>query len=191
MKSVNTNFLGSLLIIISHGAHEYAISANQLQKGFTQSAKIKNFLTFHARKTFFQAHFQSCIDYASTLWDSASESLLKPLKSLHRRAIRIVLLKHTSLTNEDYKNTTLLPLKPRLMCKKARFMHKILSGKAPTYLLEKVSINHYSRNCSRKFNVPTPRLDLFKSSLMYSGPTLWNFATLCTHRNNYCVGFQN
>ena len=121
-----------------------------------------------------QSHIQSCIDYASTLWDSASESLLKPLKSLHRRAIKIILLKHTSLTNEDYKNTTLLPLKARLMCNKARFMHKILSGKAPTNLLEKVSINHYSRNCSRKVNVPTPRLDLLKSSLMYSGPTLWN-----------------
>ena len=137
MKSVNTNFLGSLLIIISHGAHKYAISANQLQKGFTQSAKIKNFLTFHARKTFFQAHIQSRIDYASTLWDSASESLQKPLKSLHRRAIEIIQLKHISLTNKDYKNTTLLPLKARLMSNTARFRHEILSGKAPTYLLEK------------------------------------------------------
>ena len=105
---------------------------------------------------------------------SASESLMKPLKSLHRRAIKIILLKRTSLTNEDYKNTTLLPLKARLVCNKARFMHKILSGKAPTYLLEKLSINHYSRNCSRKLNVPMPRLDLLESSLMYSGPTLWN-----------------
>ena len=137
MKSVNTNFLGSLLIIISHGAHKYAISANQLQKRVYQSAKIKNLLTFQARKTFFQAHIQSCIDYASTLWDSASESLLKPLKSLHRRAIKIILLKHTSLTNEDYKNTTLLPLKARLLCNKARFMHKILSGKAPTYFFRR------------------------------------------------------
>ena len=107
-----------------------------------------------------QSHIQSCIDYASTLWDSASESLLKPLKSLHRRAIKIILLKHTSLTNEDYKNTTLLPLKAWLMCNKARFMHTILSGKAPTYLLEKLSINHYSRNCSRKPNVPTPTLGI-------------------------------
>ena len=30
-----------------------------------QSAKIKNFLTFYARKTFFQALIQSCIDCAS------------------------------------------------------------------------------------------------------------------------------
>ena len=76
-----------------------------------QSTKNKNFLTFHARKIFFQAHIQSCTDYASSLWDSASESLLKPLKSLHRRAIKIILLKHTSLKNEDYKNTILLPIK--------------------------------------------------------------------------------
>ena len=143
-------------------------------KRVCQPAKIKNFLSFHARKTFFQAHIQSRIDYASTLWDSASESLLKPLKSLHRRAVKIILLKNTSLTNDDYKKTTILPLKHRLMYNKARFMHKILSGKAPTYLVKRVSINLYSRNYSRKLNVPMPRLDLFKSSLMYSGPTLWN-----------------
>ena len=125
-------------------------------------------------KHFFQAHIQSRIDYASTLWDSASESLLKPLKSLHRRAAKIILLKNTSLTNDGYKKTTILPLKNRLMYNKARFMHKILSGKAPTYLVKRVSINLYSRNYSRKLNVPMPRLDLLKSSLMYSGPTLWN-----------------
>ena len=49
-----------------------------------QSAKSKNFLTFHARRIiFFQVHIQSFIDYASTLSDSATESLLKPLKFLH------------------------------------------------------------------------------------------------------------
>ena len=69
-----------------------------LAKMVYQSAKIKNFLTFHARKTFFQAHIQSRIDYAWTLWDSASESLLKPLKSLHRRAVKIILLKTTTTT---------------------------------------------------------------------------------------------
>ena len=115
-------------------------------------------------KHFFKAHIQSRIDYASTVWNSASESLLKPLKSL----------KDTSLTNDDYKKTTILTLKHRLMYNKACFMYKILSGKAPTYLVKRVSIHLYSRNDSRKLNVPMPRLDLFKSSLMYSGPTLWN-----------------
>ena len=46
-----------------------------------QSAKIKHFLNFHARKTFFQAHIQPGIDYASTLWDSAA-LLIKTTKRL-------------------------------------------------------------------------------------------------------------
>ena len=139
-----------------------------------QSAKIKHFLNFHARKTFFQAHIQSGIDYASTLWDSASDSLQKPLKSLHRRAIKIVLLKRTSLTDKDYKAAQILPLSSRLMSNKARFVHKIVSGRAPIYLSTKLLINQSSRNSSRKLNVPIPRIDLFKSSLVYSGPALWN-----------------
>ena len=63
---------------------------------------------------------------------------LYSLKSLHRRAVKIILLKKkpTSLTNDDYKKTTILPFKHRLMCNKARFVHKILSGKASTYLVK-------------------------------------------------------
>ena len=135
-----------------------------------QSAKIKHFLNFHARKTFFQAHIQSGIDYASTLWDSAK----KHLKSLHRRTIKIVLLKRTSLTDKDYKAAQILPLSSRLMSNKGRFVHEILSGRAPMYLSTKLVINQSSRNSSRKLNVPIPRIELFKSSLVYSGPVLWN-----------------
>ena len=99
-----------------------------------------------------------------------------PLKSLHRRAGKIILLKKkekrkkkkkkkekkTSLTNDDYKKITILPLKHRLMYNKSGFMHKIRSGKTPTYLVKRLSINLYSRNYSRKLNVPMPILDLFK-----------------------------
>ena len=67
-------------------------------------------------------------------WDSASDALQKPLRSLHRRAIKIVLLKRTSLTNKDYKTAQVLPLSSRLMSNKVRFEHKIVSGRAPIYL---------------------------------------------------------
>ena len=53
-------------------------------------------------------------------------------------------------------------------------MHKIVSGRAPMYLSTTLLINQSSRNSSRKLNVPIPRIDLFKSSLVYSGPVLWN-----------------
>ena len=99
-----------------------------------QSAKIKHFLNFHARKTFFQAHIQSGIKYASTLWDPASDSLQKPLKSLHRQTIKIVPLKRTALANKDNKAAQILPLSSRLMRNKARYVHKIVLGWAPIFL---------------------------------------------------------
>ena len=115
------------------------------------------------------------------------DSLQNPLKSLYRprAAIKIVLLKRTSLTDKDYKATQILPLSSRLMSNKARFVHKIVSGRAPIYLSTKLLINQSSRNSSRKLNVPIPRIDLFKSGLVYlvllSGthcPANWGFQSV-------------
>ena len=100
---------------LSWGPHARDLWKATAKKAY-QSAKMKRFLEFHARKTFFQAHIQSGIDYALTLWDSASHSLEKPLESIHRSAIKTVLLKRTSLTDKDYKTAQILPLSPRLMC---------------------------------------------------------------------------
>ena len=89
----------------------------------------------------------------------------------------------TQVNNQNYSSKTkltlretaqILPLSSRLMCNKAHFEHKFVSGRAPIYLSTKSLINQSSRNSSRKLNVPIPRIDLFKSSLVYSGPALWN-----------------
>ena len=42
-----------------------------------QSAKIEHFVSFHARKTFFQAHIQSGIDYAAQLFGTQQVTLCK------------------------------------------------------------------------------------------------------------------
>lgn len=139
-----------------------------------QSAKIKHFLNFDARRTFFQAHVQSGIDYASTLWDSASDAALRPLKSLHRRGVKVVLLKNSTLSNHDYKKAEILPLSSRLAFNKARFMHKIVLGRVPDYLTKRILLTETSSSRTKKLNVPLPRIDLYKTSLAYSGPFLWN-----------------
>ena len=51
-------------------------------------------------------------------------------------------------------------------------MHKIMSEKVPPSHTAKLSLNQ-SRH-SGKLNIPIPRTDLFKSSLVYSGSFLWN-----------------
>ena len=137
-----------------------------------QFSKIKNFLDFNSRKIFFSAYIQSNLDYCSTLWDSASENTLKHISSLHRRALKIVKLKNTSLTSNDYKQLNLLPLKHKFFVNKAVLMFKILSGAAPSTLTAKFMINEARH--THKIMIPPPRIDLYKSSLVYSGGVLWN-----------------
>ena len=121
---------------------------------------------------FFHAHIQACLDYGSTLWDSACVSTLKPLVSLHRRALKLILLKSSPLTDADYKTLCILPLKLRFELNKGTFMYKIMFGSAPAYLKQVFLVNR-SRGMN-KISISIPRIDLFKSSLTYSGAVLWN-----------------
>ena len=167
---------------LSWSEHTEALSKKVSQRIF-QLSKIKHFLDRNARKQFFYAHIDSLIRYASTLWDSASANVLKSLVRLHKRAVKLVLLKSTTLTNDDYKAVGILPFKSQLEHNKAMMMHKIMTGNAPQSLINHFPIN--TNRLSNKLLLPTPRLDLFKSSLVYSGSVYWNNlpATLKTTRN--------
>ena len=156
---------------INWNSHISSLCKRISQKVY-QLAKIKHFLDSASRKLFFHAHIQSNIDYASTLWDSASMNTLKPLLSLHKRAVKLILLKSTSLVDADYKTVNILALNRRLKYNKGLLMHKILFGNAPAKIT-----NRFLVKASRtlpKLHVPTPRIDLYKSSLSYSGSLLWN-----------------
>ena len=124
------------------------------------------------RKLFFTSHIQSLIDYGSTLWDSASQNTLKPLHSLHRRALKLILLKQSSLEKDDYNKLNVLPLHTRLKYNKSILMKKIMVGNAPPSLSRLFPINPTRDQI--KINIPTPRIDLFKTSLTFSGASLWN-----------------
>ena len=135
-----------------------------------QLSKIKHFLNFHARKLFFHAHIQACLDYGSTLWDLACVSTLKPLVSLHRRALKLIWLKSTSLTVADYKTLCILPLKLRFELNKGMFMYKIIFEIAPPYLKQLFQVSRLRG--LNKITIMIPRSDLFKSSLTYPGAIL-------------------
>lgn len=155
---------------LSWSQHVLNLSKNIAKKTY-QLSRIKHYLNPHARKLFYTAHIQSSIDYASTLWDSASGNAMRPLTSIQRRAIKATLLK-TKISCTDYKQLGVLPLAHRLKFNKGVLIHKILSGNAPKPLIDLFSKN--SSRSSKKLNIPIPRIDLFKTSLKYSGSILWN-----------------
>ena len=73
---------------------------------------------------------------------------------------------------EDYKSINVLPFHLQLKFNKATLMFKVIAGDAPPSLTAKVVINE-ARHI-HKIMVPLPRVDIFKSSFIYSGGCLWN-----------------
>ena len=130
-----------------------------------QLSRLKHFVNFRVT-----SHIQSLIGYGSTLWDSASHNTLKPLHSLHRRALKLILLKQSSLDKDDYNKLNVLPLHTSLKYNKGILMKKIMVGNAPPSLSRLFPINPTRDQI--KINIPTPRIDLFKTSLTFSGVSL-------------------
>ena len=146
---------------LTWSSHVRTLCKSVSQKLF-QLSKIKHFLDLESRKHFYYAHIQSCIDYASTLFDTCSANTLKPLARLHKRAIKVILLKSSSLVPCDYSNLSILPLSDEFKLNKAVLMYRIMDGLAPP-------IRYTSSILINK-----PRIDLVKTSLLYSGGSLWN-----------------
>ena len=151
----------------------HSLSERVSQK-IRQLSQMKHFLTQHARKIFFHAHIQSIIDYASTLWDNASASALKPLTRQHKRAIKQILLRTTSITANDYRTLGILPLKQKLVLNKACLMFKIVNNIAPQALADKFPKNENRNNHNDRKVCSKPNVNYYKTSLQFSGGTLWN-----------------
>ena len=137
-----------------------------------QLSKIKKFLDIHSRKLFFSAHIIPIIDYASTLWDNCSDNNFKLINRMYKRALKLILLKSSSLSPQDFKQLNLLTLRNRLLFNKAVCMHKVSYGNAPVKISNKFVINQYRHN--HLFSLPRPRNNLVKNSFLYSGGNLWN-----------------
>ena len=169
-------------------AHHVSGLCKKISKKVFQLNRIKHFLDKHTRKLFFHAYIQPDIDFASTCWDGASSACLKPLESLFRRSIKIINNKSSPLLVSDYKDLKILPFRLRCLFNKAVFMYKIMKQIAPSYLTKRFKVIR-GRHKDIIF-IPRPRIDLFMSSLAFSGAKLWNTAPKLIKNSNTLSSFK-
>ena len=136
---------------------------------------MKPFLDTDARKMFYDAQIRSHIDYASTLWDGCGDVHLKELNSLHRRAAKHILPDKTLTTDQKLEKLQILPLDKHLLLNKGILMYKVWNRHVPDYMCNLFKRHETRYSTSRlNFNMPLPRIDIFKTSLSFSGPSFWN-----------------
>ena len=86
--------------------------------------RLKKYACKEALKLYFDAHINSFINYASTLWDNCSGEYMKRINSVHRRAVKILLPSQSYTTDEKFKLLNILPLDKQLSYNKAVITHK-------------------------------------------------------------------
>ena len=141
--------------------------------------KMSFFVTVDVIKQFFYAHCLSHINYISTVWCNASNIVLKKLDMLHRRGIKILLPDSSIETVKKYQLLNILTLKNQFIFNLGVLMYKITNNVAPVYLSNLFCAPAFQGRYYL-FNLPLPRIDLFKSSLIFWGAKEWNsFPDVC------------
>ena len=123
-------------------------------------SKLRYIVDTDTRKLFSNAYIKPHIDYASVVWDGCRDVLKKRLNSLHTRAAKLILPYKTLTTDQKLKEMRIMSLQKQLEYNKVFFMYSLLSNKAPEY-------NYH-------LSLPRPRIDIFKTSVSFSGAYLWN-----------------
>ena len=112
----------------------------------------------------------------SVVWDGCSDLLKKRLNSLQRRSVKLIFPDTTLTTDQKLEDMRLMSLQKQLEYNKGFIMYRVLSNEAPVYIfnLYTHTPSRYSNSRNYQLILPRPRIDIFKTSISFSGPFLWN-----------------
>ena len=128
-------------------------------------------------KSFILPHF----DYCDIIYDNCTQAQSESLENLHLDGIRTIVgavrgTSHIKLYNESGFTT----LKERRRRHKLIFMHKMVHGQCPNYLIDRCppligQLNPYHRRRLLDRRVPHSRTELYYNSFFPSATRLYNF----------------
>ena len=133
--------------------------------------KVKYFAPINVLKCLYYAHIYPYLIYCNPIWSQTYPCHLNNLNILHKKVIRII-------TNSDYlehtpplfKQTNILNLTDlSKLCIASHMYQKINSE---NYITQPTHY-HQTRN-QYSLHIPRPNQTLFKHSLTYQGPKIWN-----------------
>ena len=138
-------------------------------------SKLRYIVDIDTRKLFFNAHIKPHIDYASVVWERCSGVLKKRLNSLRRRAVKLILPDTTLTTGQKLREMRIMSLQKQL-----EYITKVCSctGSLAGYIYMSNLYTHtpscYSNSRNNYLSLPRPRIDIFKTSISFSGAYLWS-----------------
>lgn len=158
--------------------------AKKMAKNIWLLSKIKGYLSREHRVIYYRSYIQPHIDYANIVWGSTTKTNLMKIEKLQKRACRIILDYNVDNVYQSMNDLKILSLSERVFFRKAKFMYKVSNGMTPEYINEMFAKRQTQTNAhdshvlrsmtADNFLLPKPRTGLYKGSLAFSGPVIWN-----------------
>ena len=149
-------------------------------------ARFKNFIGERCRKTFYHAYTHNKLEYEKLLFLGAAAHQLRPLKSLQKRAVKLVV--KNSSTNV-FKAACVLPLKCLTDFQRSLLIMKSTNDKVPQYIKALFTL---CPNGNNRFRLPLPRLDIYKShSISFSAVMSWNYLPINLRSSMRSISLNN
>ena len=125
-----------------------------------QAFRFKNFLSQNSKKLVVQSYILSQFNYSSIILQNLTLSQMEDIQKFQNTCVRFILnLKKFDHISHGFKSLGFLKMQQLREVRGLTFMHKILKGKAPAYLLEKLIFqgDHHSHLTRARSNIRCSR----------------------------------
>ena len=161
-------------------------------------SKIKSYLTLEHRLIFYNAYIQPQFNYCTMIWGNSSNYKVPKITKLQRRACKVILEHEYEDLDSARMQLKILSFDQNVFLNKAKTMYKVANGLIPRYIIDLFQSradslpNTSLRSVSNQnFTIPKPKCSLYKESLSYSGPVIWNSIPTEIKKSSTIKAFTN
>lgn len=159
--------------------------AKKMSTNIWLMSKIKYYLSLEHRLIFYKSYIQPHLDYANIVWGNTTKNNLMQIEKLQKRACRVILDFNVSDVYQSLNDLKIMTISERVFFRKAKFMFKISKELTPEYIYEMFTRRQHTSDgggeslmlrsmAAQNFILPKPHKELYKGSLAFSGPIIWN-----------------
>ena len=145
---------------------------SRLARGIGMISKIRHYVDEACLLKMFYSFVQSHINYNILNWSCTKDTVLKPIETKLKKAIRIISFAKTMYDHSDpiFKQYKILPFKQHVALRKASFMWKVVHGYVPN-----ITTNLFTKNLHNHLKLVLPHTvnDKAKYYFAYSCVKEW------------------
>ena len=117
---------------------------------------------------------------------------------LQRRACKVILENQYEDLESAMKKLNILPFDQNVFVNKAKTMYKVANGLVPKYIVDlfqsradSLPNTSFRSVSNHNFTIPQPKCILYKESLSYSEPDIWNAIPTDIKKSLTIIAFVN